>query len=304
MELRHLRYFAAVAEERHFGRAAARLHIAQPPLSRQIRVLEEELGVELFSREPRRIELTPAGRVFYDEVRQLFSQLDRAIDRTRRSHKGESGSLLIGYIASAAYSAFPDLLRTFRTRFPSIELSLREGVPAVQIPALLSGELDVGFLRAPVHEASLTLEPIFREPLYAALPAQHRLAGRARISLDALASEPFVFFMRHRGPGFYDLLFAACVKAGFSPRVVQEVPEMASVVSLVAAGFGVSIVPASIRHLRRDGIVFRPLRGSLPQAELVMAWRADRESPVLRSFIDVAREVGVRLGRKRSEPPR
>lgn len=297
MDLRHLRYFAAVAEERHFGRAARRLHMAQPPLSRQIQALEDELGFPLFERTSRRVEITSAGAVLLVHVRRLFEQLDGAVYAARRAHLGETGRIAVGYLSSLVYSGITELLRSFRERHPLVELVLREMGPQEQIDALKQRRLDVGFVRGPLDDGELMAERVRREPLMVALPVGHRLAGRRRLPLALLANEPFIAFPRQRSPAFFDLLMRLCHEAGFTPRIEQEAPHL-DLISLVAAGFGVSIVPASIRELGRAGIVLRPIAGA-PTTELLVAWRARDPDPALRIFLEFVRREGVQGGRAR-----
>ncbi len=289
MELRHLRYFVAVAEEGHFGRAARRLHIAQPPLSRQIRALEDELGFPLFDRSRRRIEMTPAGQVFLARVRRLFEMLDATVIEARRASKGELGRIAVGYPSSVAYTGLTEMLRAFHARSPKVDLVLREMPPQDQILALKEGRLDVGFVRAPLDDPTLASEPVRTEPLVVALPDDHPLTTRKRIALGDLAREPFVSFPRARGPSYFDLLMRLCHDAGFTPNIVQEAPQL-DMVSLVAAGFGVALVPRSLRHVRREGLVYKPLEGA-PETTLLVAWRPDNHSPVVRDFLDVVRRV-------------
>lgn len=295
MDLRHLHAFVAVAEERHFGRAAKRLHISQPPLSRQIQTLETELGFSLFERTRRRVEITPAGAVFLAQVRRVFEALDLAVREARRASIGEVGRLAMGYPSSLAYSGLTELLRAFRARFSTVELSLRELSPSEQIEAIKEGRLDVGFVRGPLDDVGLRSEVVRREPLVVALPADHRLAGRSRIALAALAREPFVVFPRQRGPAFFDQIVSMCRSAGFTPHIVQEAPQL-DILSLVAAGFGVAILPASIREAHRGGIVVRPIVAA-PSTELLVTWREGDASPVLREFLELVRRVGVRRSR-------
>jgi len=289
MELRHLRYFVAVAEEGHFGRAAKRLRIAQPPLSRQIHALEAELGFPLFDRSRRRIEVTPAGAVFLLRARHVFEALDTAITEARRAAKGELGRIAVGYPASVAYSGLTEVLRAFRARSPNVDLSLRELSPQEQIVALKEGRLDVGFVRAPLEEPTLAMEPVRTEPLVVMLPDDHPLTHEKRVDLAELAREPFVSFPRSRGPSFFDRLMRLCHDAGFTPNIVHEAPQL-DLVSLVAAGYGVALVPSSIKDARREGVTFRPLTGA-PETTLLVAWRPDNESPVVRDFLEVARRV-------------
>lgn len=291
MDLRHLRYFVAVAEERHFGRAAKRLRIAQPPLSRQIHDLEAELGFALFDRSRRRVDLTPAGTVLLTHTRRVFAALELGVHEARRASKGELGRIVVGYLSSLAYSGLTALLRGFRERYPTIEIALRELPPQEQIDALKSGSIDVGFVRAPVEDAALESECVRREALMAALPTDHPMASKKRIALHSLMNEPFVFFPRARAAAFFDHLMALCREAGFTPRIVQEAPQL-DVVSLVAAGFGVSILPSSLRNVLREGIVLLPIVGS-PQTQLRVTWRAENPSPAVREFVDVVRRIGV-----------
>ncbi|UQA57185.1 LysR family transcriptional regulator [Polyangium aurulentum] len=291
MELRHLRYFLTIAEERHFGRAAQRLHMTQPPLSRQIQELEEELGFALFDRAHRQVELTPAGAVFLDNVRRVFETLDMAVHQARRASVGELGRIAVGYISSLAYSGITEVIRAFHERFPLVELSLREMSPQAQIDAIKEGRIDVGLVRGAVDDAALTAECLRREPLVIALPASHRLAERKRIPLEMLAREPFIMFPRQRGPAFFDQIMGLCRDAGFVPRIAQEAPQL-DILSLVAAGFGVAILPESIRHSGRKGFAIRPIVGS-PMTDLRMVWRVDDASPALREFLAFVRSVGV-----------
>jgi len=291
MELRHLRYFVTLAEELHFGRAAQRLHIQQPPLSRQIQLLEAELGFPLFERSRRRVELTPAGNALLGRVRQVFEALDAAVHDARSASEGESGRLIVGYPSSLAYSGLTELLRAFRTRYPGVELSLRELSPGEQIDALKAGGLDVGFVRSSLDDPALGAELVRRESLMVVLPDDHPLAAQRSISLSALKHEPFVLFPRARGPAFFDQLMGLCHAAGFTPRIVQEAPQL-DIISMVAAGFGVSIMPSSMRNFRRPGLSFRAIVGA-PQVELSIVWRHQNLSPALHKFLDLVRVLGV-----------
>jgi DNA-binding transcriptional LysR family regulator len=298
MDLRHFRYFAAVAEELHFGRAAARVRVAQPALSRQIRDLEAELGLRLLERDRRRVALTAAGAVFLTEIRRLLGQVDRAVEIARRAARGEHGSLGIGYVPAVAYSALPDIIRAFRRRLPDVEIQLHEMNPVQQVEALLAERVDVGFLRGPVNEPALAADIVLEEALVAALPSGHPLGAHKRLGLATLAKEPFVLPARSRGPGFHDQILAMCRTAGFSPRVVQE-GSQTDAISLVASGAGVAIVPTSLRVIRRAGVVYRPLR-ERPVTQLVMVWRKGAPSPVLHAFLDMVRRLGGRGIRPRS----
>jgi DNA-binding transcriptional LysR family regulator len=292
MELRHLRYFVAVAEEKHFGRAAARLRIAQPPLSRQIQALEKELGFRLFERTRRQVELTSAGRVLLAHAAKIFDAVDVGVHEAERASRGESGRIVVAYPSTFAYSGLPELVRSFRAKFPVVEIVLRELAPQVQVEALRDGSIDVGFVRAPFVEPGLISELVRSEPLVAALPSGHPLASRKVIPLGLLAKEPFVMFPRTRGPAYFDQLIRLCNEAGFTPRIVQEAPQL-DIVSLVAAGLGVSLLPSSIRAIRRAGIVLRPIVGG-PRTDLLVAWSARSSSAVLREFLEVVRRYAAR----------
>ena len=298
MELRHLRYFTAVAEELHFGRAAARLHIAQPPLSQQIRRLEEELGVLLFNRTKRRVELTPAGRAFLPEVQRVFAQAERAVRTAQRTSRGEIGRLAIGFVASADLDILPRVLRAWRARFPHVEIELHGMLPGQQVDALHEGRIQVGFVRLPLEDSALIVEPIQREPLLAVLPARHRLAQRARVRVSDLGDDPVILFPRRMAPGYYDLFISTFRRAGCTPRVVHEVVTIQTIIGLVAAGLGVTLMPATIRNLRRDGVVYRPLAPPVPHAEMALAYVRDHSSAVLPAFLRTVRDV-VR-GRRRA----
>ena len=294
MELRHLRYFLAVAEELHFHRAATRLHISQPPLSQQIRALERELGVTLLERNRRRVTLTVAGEGFRDDARSILAAVERASERARHVARGSLGTLSIGFVGSAMFSpTLPDILREFRAGHPDVELVLRELPTTAQLHALVGGELDVGVIRGPVAESEidphLELMTIQRERLVAALPASHRLAARRRLRAEDLRGESFVILARREAPGLYASLAAAMSDAGGLPEDVLEVAEMQTIISLVAGGFGVSLVPTSVGQVDRSGVAFRPIAGATQTIELSVAWRAGTGSPVRDAFLAVAR---------------
>jgi DNA-binding transcriptional LysR family regulator len=292
MELRHLHYFVAVAEELHFGRAARRLLIAQPPLSQQIQKLEEELGVQLFRRTKRRVELTEAGQVFLQEARQALAQVEQAVIAVRRASGGEIGRLTVGFVGSASYEILPALIRRFHERFPDVELVLREATTSQQVRALHEGRIHVGLLRPPISDDSLVVESFLTESLIAALPETHALAGQPVISLQALARERFITFPRHLGPGLYDQIISVCQRAGFSPQITQEAVQMQTILGLVATGIGVALIPASARSLRSAGIAYSELQGIESAVEMALAWRRDNTSTTLCAFLEVARNSG------------
>ncbi|HSM92576.1 MAG TPA: LysR substrate-binding domain-containing protein [Anaeromyxobacteraceae bacterium] len=299
MELRHLRYFVAVAEELHFGRAAARLGMAQPPLSQQIRQLEAELGVELLARSRRRVELTEAGRVYLEEARAILHRVAQAAVAAQRAARGERGALSIGMVASASYGLMPRVFRVFRERHPEVALSVAVMSTGAQVAALRAGQLQLGIARPPFGDETLEAEPLLEEPVVVALPAGHPL-GRARtLRLRALAGEPFVLFPRDRRPGWYDFVQGLCRGAGFQPRVGEEAQDLATAMALVAAGIGVTLVPTSVRELRRGGVDYRPLAAPAPRTRLAALRRPGPPPPAAARFIAVVREV---LGRRGPGP--
>ncbi|HEY1755318.1 MAG TPA: LysR substrate-binding domain-containing protein [Bryobacteraceae bacterium] len=261
IDLRQLRYFVAVAEELHFGRAAERLGMAQPPLTQQIQKLERALGCRVFLRQPRNTSLTEAGVVLLDEARRLLDHLGAAVERTRRAGRGEMGHLTVGVPPSVMLSALPSVIRTFRKRFPEVSFTLRELSTSAIADGLAMGTLDVGFLRETEASGSLAANFAYREALVAVLPVSHALAARPRLRLGHLAAEPFVLFPRRLGEAFYNKLNSLCVEAGFTPRVVQEATQWQSVVTFVETGMGVSLAPACVTKFRWNAVVYRPLPG-------------------------------------------
>jgi len=298
MDLRHLRYFVTVAEELHFGRAAKKLHISQPPLSMQIRALENELGVTLFNRTQRQVSLTQAGAALLGEARHILTRVEQAILATKRAGRGEIGELAIGFISVADYNVLPLVLREFRRRFPLVNLSLRELTTDAQIADLLAGRIDVGFVLPPIDEPALQSVPILREPLIAALPAKHPLARQpGKLALEKLKDAPFILFPRPNAPGLYDDVVSCCKAAGFSPRVAQEAIQMQTIISLVSAELGVALIPASLTNLQRTGVTYKTLQGGSPLTEVHLAWRRGDDLPVLRVFVEVAAKTARALGK-------
>jgi DNA-binding transcriptional LysR family regulator len=292
MELRHLRYFAAVAEELHFGRAAERLGMAQPPLSQQIKSLEQEIGVPLLLRTKRRVTLTAAGTVFFDEARKILAHADQAVRAAQRAARGEIGELVVGFVSSAVYGKVPLIFAMMRERYPDISLILHDLTSEEQVEAVKGYRLDVGLIRPPVIAAeSLAIQVIWREPLIVVLPETHPLAGEGEIAIEALANESFLQVPRHAGPGFYDQFIRICAEAGFSPKVAQVARTVPTIVNLIAGGMGVSLVPASLQNLQRTGVVYRPLKAPVPTTDLAVLWRPDDESPALLSFLKIIRQM-------------
>ncbi|NKF21138.1 LysR family transcriptional regulator [Solimonas marina] len=294
MELRHLRYFVAVADEGHLTRAASRLGIGQPPLSLQIQQLERELGTALFRRLPRGVALTEAGRAFVDDARRILRDVDQATGRVQRVARGELGRIRVGMINSAPFHPLiPQVIREFRRRYPNVAFSLEERTTPGLVTAVRNENVDLAFVR-PIHGSSegLIVEPVLDEDMVIALPAGHALAKRRQIPMLALSIEPFVLFSRAVGAGLHDEIVAACRAAGFSPRVVQEASQVTSIVNLVASGLGVSIVPASMQHMHTEGVTFRPIARPIPKARLSMIWRqADANAPQLIRLRELVREI-------------
>jgi DNA-binding transcriptional LysR family regulator len=284
-----------VADELHVGRAADRLHVTQPSLSRQIAALERDVGVPLFARVRRRLTLTPAGEVFLLGARELLRRTDEAVRDAHRAHRGELGTLRLGFVQSATFEALPRLLGAFRTVCPDVVIDARAVPTLQQLVALRSGGLDIGLLRPTGLAAGvgpdLATRVIARNPLVAVLPASHPLAASDRVPLDALADEPFVFYVRDAGPWVHDTIIGHCLAAGFSPRIVQEASEVQTIASLVAAGLGVSLIIGPPPPGDSSTVVYRPLAEDLPPWVLALAWSPDNPSTALDRFLTVAGDV-------------
>ncbi|KWU50082.1 MULTISPECIES: LysR family transcriptional regulator [Pseudomonas] len=290
MELRHLRYFIAVAEELHFGRAAQVLGISQPPLSQQIQALEQEVGARLFERTNRRVELSEAGRLFLQEARLVLAQVDKAADVARRAQSGELGELKIGFTSSAPFnSSIPQAIFAFRQAFPAVHLNLQEMSSTEVAESLVDESIQVGLMRPLPLPDSLGVIELMHEPLVAVLNAGHPLVdGSERgLHLAQLAQEPFVFFPRTYGSGLYAQLLNLARDAGFSPHFAQEAGEAMTIIGLVAAGLGVSVLPASYQRIRIDGVVYRTL---LDQEAVTAVWLVQRkgaQSPMAKAFVEL-----------------
>ncbi len=278
IELRHLRYFIAVAEELHFGHAAARLNISQPPLSQQIQILEQQIGARLLARTNRSVSLTPAGRQFLADSRQILSQVDDAVGRAARLHQGETGDLRIGFTSSAPFiTAVSDTLSSFRQRYPDVHIQTREINTREQIAPLNEGNLDLGLMRNTLLPDTLAWQVILREPLLAMIHRDHPLAAKVGVSLAELAREPFVFFDPHVGTGLYDDILGLLRRYNLTPSITQEVGEAMTIIGLVAAGLGVSILPASFRRVQLNEMRWVPILEADAVSEMWLVWAKHHE---------------------------
>lgn len=294
IDIRQMRYFLAVASERHITRAAERLNIQQPYLSQLINGMEKEIGARLFHRRPRGVDLTAPGQVFYEHVKITLAEYDRAIQSTKRAARGEEGRITVGVMPTAPFHPFvPSVIRAFRAAHPHVSLTLDECLRQEALDRLRRDDMDVAFMRTPQTEfEGLTVKPLLSEPMLVALPAGHRLSGvrsgQDALGLKDLAAETFIIFAREKGPAMYDATISACLKAGFSPMPGQEAPRITSALNLVAAGLGICIVPQSMRRMALDGISYRSLEGpELPTAVLNLCFRRGEAAPVVRRFIDL-----------------
>ncbi|MET8511338.1 LysR family transcriptional regulator [Streptomyces sp. NPDC005077] len=289
MELRHLSAFIAVAEELHFGRAAKRLQMAQPPLSQQIRQLEKELGVQLFERNTRSVRLTSAGESFLQPVQTVLDDLDTAVRAVRAAGRGEYGRVTIGFAGASSHETLPLLTRAVRAAHPALELVMKGQTYAdVALAGVADGSLDLGFVRLPVTRPGVQYRVIDEEELVCALPSDHPFARLERVPIEVLAQEPFVSFPANTGSTVRDATVGACEAAGFNPRVVQEAPDSYTILALVAAGVGVTLTVTSCQHIQQNGLVYRPLAGPPIRLQAALAWRTDNPSAALRAVLAVA----------------
>lgn len=295
IDLRALRYFIAVAEEGNFTRAAERLEMQQPPLSRQIKLLEQDLDVQLFRRRPRGVELTSAGLVFLADAKATLSQLDHAFEATRRTARGEQGRLSVGIAPTAPFHPLvPQSIRVYREVYPRVSLTLWEGLSNEVVEQFAKNDLDVAFVRAPkLHAKNLQVIHLLDEPMIAALPVQHPMVQQhpdKAVSLARLSDDPFII-IGPPGTGIHDETIAACRSVGFSPHIGQQAPRITSTLGLVAAGLGIAIVPESMQRMSMDGVVFRRLGGAKPKAFLGLALRRADTSPLVRQFLSIVRRI-------------
>lgn len=292
MDLRHLRYFVAVAEERHFGRAAERLHMAQPPLSQAIRRLEHDLGVQLLHRTTRRVEVTAAGAAYLTRARSILADVDDAEHHARRVAAGSVGHLTIGCVGSATYSLLPTLSRRLAEELPGIDFSFRgEMLAPDQVDALRTGDIDIALLRPPVADLSVTVEPLRRDRLVVAIPTTRPLARRARLRITDLRDEDLIVHAAERGAVMHDHVLGLFRDAGVEPRIRHQVGETSTLITLVAGGLGVAVVPEPVTALALEGVTYRRLTGPAATVELALARRSDRGEPHLVRTLDTIRSV-------------
>ena len=288
MELRRLRYFCAVAEELHFGRAAQRMHVVQSAISQQLKLLEDELGFPLVERSRQGVKLTLQGAIFLPEARAILSRVEAGMQRVRASADGLVGSLVIGFVDNVLWSTLPPLLREFRIHRPMIELILKPMDRIAQTEALRASTIDIGILPSPAPGHGIETSLLVGAPLLAAVPESHALAGRPHLALAALADEPFVLFPPTMRSRLLELVVAACAQAGFSPRIAQEVEQLHTLLALVSAGLGVSLVPGWVAAAQPSGISYALVEDHMPSYELLLAWRSDATHPAVDAFKGVA----------------
>ena len=294
MELRHLRYFIAVAEELHFTRAAERLHIGQPPLSHAIQVLEADVGALLLARTKRSVRLTEAGKLFLADARRILALSEQAQETARRAERGEAGELRIGFTYSTPLTPlFAAAINRYRAAYPQVTLTLHELATLRQVEGLALRTLDLGFIRPPELPLpdSISLTNLREDPLVLVLPVGHRLASRRAVAIRELANEPFVMYPQNAGTGIYPQILRLCRAAGFAPHIAQTAGEASTIIGLVAAGCGVTVLPSSFNRIHMDGAVYRPVSDAEAHTTLMLACRAHEHAPLVEAFINIASEA-------------
>lgn len=287
MELRHLKYFKVVAEELHFGKAANRLNMTQPPLSLQINQLEEEIGVSLFHRTKRSVKLTIEGKAFLDEVEKILENLDEAIETVKMINRGEVGEIIIGFIATVTYNVLPNIIKHYRKEHPGVKVILKQLTSEEQMLALQNGTIHIAVLSDPAENEEMKYQIIWKEPLVVALPKEHVLAeDETPIELSKLANDLFILTGRKANKNHYDAIINCCYRAGFSPTIVQETNEVSTVLALVAAGIGVALVPSSIQLLLKNEVVYRNITDTEFNSVTALAWNKKNQTPIVDTFID------------------
>jgi DNA-binding transcriptional LysR family regulator len=291
IELRHLEYFRTLAETLHFGRAAERLHISQPPLSRQIALLEQELGVKLFDRSRRRVELTDAGQRFYLDTGTVFAAFEQAKRNALAAARGEAGALSVGFMMSTAYSVTPAITRRYAAQYPQVKIKLTETLPMDLAGDIASGQKDVAIMYRPQDCTGLETQTVYREEMMLVLPPGHALLDHEVVAPEQLAGEPFIIVPRHIAPALHDMIVSYCLQHGVTPNIAMEINLQQTIVNLVGEGMGIAIVPRSMRNMRLATTTFRPLKNA-PIIEVVAVWKHDNHNPCISSFIESARLAG------------
>jgi DNA-binding transcriptional LysR family regulator len=291
MEFRQLRYFVAVAEELNFGKAAERLYMTQPALSKQIQTLEKKLEIELFKRTKREVQLTQAGQVFLEQAKRLLKDAEQGVQLAKQAARGEIGQLIISYTPSALHSVLPEILRVFGDRYPDVKIAMTEMSTEKQVEALQEHQVDVAFLHPPLREKFLQLQLILEEEILLVLPKNHPLLTHEKIPLSALAKESFIIHPPDEGPVLYNLFVNTCLQAGFQPKVVQEAVMCQTRIALVEAGIGITFVPESIQNIASRGVVYKRIDGVSAKLQLATAWRKENSSPVLQKFLQLITEI-------------
>jgi DNA-binding transcriptional LysR family regulator len=293
MELRQLKYFIAVAEELHFGRAAESLHLSQPALSKQIQALEDSLKIQLLERTKHYCQLTMAGKKFLETARKIVQDIEEGIQITKQVADGQRGRVRVGFTEATLFSIAPNILQTYREHYPQVELILTSAGTETNVEALRTHRIDAGFVYLPIREPSLTVYPLYEETYLAALPSSHRLARQKQISLPSLANEPLIFYPRSLAPIFFAHFIQCCERAGFLPNIVQEAELGQTRLGLVSAGVGISFVLSPLQNLSAKKVVYRPLIDNFPTLKLALAWRGNESSPVVREFIEILKNTIV-----------
>jgi DNA-binding transcriptional LysR family regulator len=300
VELRHLRYFLAVAETLHFGRAAQKLGMAQPPLSQQIKKLEALVGAPLFERTTRGVTLTPAGAMLRERATSTMARLADDLEQTRRVARGEEGRLTVGFSGSVMFTELPAAIQRYRRAYPRVEVQLREMWTAAQLDAIADGSIDVGFLRDGERRPELLLTPLLREPFHVALPGDHKLRRQRTVDPASLEGEPFVLFSRRMGNLAFDRTMRCCLDAGFQPTIVQEAPQFPTLMRLVAAGLGISLVPACVATVAFPGAIYRPIR-SKRWTSVDIGMRVGGVSATAEAFVETVRGHFAAYGKRSVE---
>lgn len=291
MKIRHMKYFVALAEELHFGKAASRLNISQPPLSQQIKQLETNIGVILFKRTKHKVELTNAGKVLLDEAYIILEQIDKAIKKTVKTEKGESGELILGFSSHSMFDVLPIILSDFYHKYPLVNVKVKQVSTSEQIQALNKGEIQAGLLCPPINDTSLCLKNIYEQKLILALPIDHPLNTNSNsIDIDCLNQYPFIMTPRNIGPGYYDNVISICFDVGFSPNIIQEANDLHTCISLVSTGMGIALVPASLKQYRKEGVVYKDIN-THKTIKTTIAWHQNNSSKVLENFLKIANDI-------------